>query len=69
MERITMKQFIDLVEYDIIPLAKENTEGSYYRAKQWAKMLFSMTKLPVTERQIVNFVNRVWNKTNMEVAR
>ena len=68
MERITLKQFIDLVEYDISAFAKENTEGSYYRAKQWAKLLFAMTKLPVTERQIVSIVNRIWNRVNMEVA-
>ena len=64
---MTMKSFINTVEHFIRPFAIENTEGSYYQAKKMAQGLFALTRLPVTEKQVVHFVNRVWDKTHMEV--
>ena len=65
---MSMKFFIETLESIVKSFAEDNTEGSYYQAKQVVRQTFAMTRLPVTENQITQFVNRVWDKTHMEVA-
>ena len=66
---MTVKQFVENLEAKIVLFAKENTEGSYYQAKHLVKSTFEAAKLPLTDRQVIKFVNRVWDKTHVEVAR
>lgn len=62
---ITLKQFVEDVESSIVPQAQENGEGSYEVAKLKVKEAFS-PHLNLTENQIRNIVNRVWDRVHSD---
>lgn len=63
---ITLKQFVDDVESSIVPQAKENSEGSYELAKLKVMVEFSNNRLILTENQVRNIVNRVWDRVHKD---
>jgi len=63
---ITLKQFVEDVETSIVPQAEENSEGSYELAKLKVMVAFSKHHLILTENQVRNIVNRVWNRVHAD---
>ena len=53
--------YMQEVEERVVPLAKENTEYSYYRALRLVTLMF---KNRLTLRQVTDIVHRVWRSVH-----
>lgn len=61
---MTLVEFMKTVESSIVPMAVENSEGSYEFAKERVRQWFK--GLPLTDRQVTDIVNRVWDRVNVK---
>lgn len=58
---MTIVEFVKEVEEMILPLAEENSEGSYEEAKRQVAEMFEEDLFKLTDNQVVTLVNRVWD--------